>query len=320
MVSYKLYFNIKTIKTAFLALCFVGINTTLFCQNNENNKTTMIQGIQQFQLRPVIGTEKNARITLQAVKDAGYTGIELNGFMIRKMPLIVPVITWMAGMPVGNSGRLDWKKLINESGLKVISIHEDLGTILKNPQMVIDEVKAYGTKYIVITGMFRYDYSKEQSVLSLAEKLNKAGKILADANVQLLYHNHNCEFQQIESGKTAFDILLENTDARYVNFEFDSYWAVDAGCDAVQLMNKLGNRMKLWHVNDRGIKSKGKKGSILKANGTELGNGNINLPALIQTAKNNGVEAIILETHKNWVDNSPTKSLQQSAEFLKIHL
>lgn len=280
----------------------------------------MIQGIQQFQLRPVIGTEKNARITLQAVKDAGYTGIELNGFMIRKMPLIVPVITWMAGMPVGNSGRLDWKKLINESGLKVISIHEDLGTILKNPQMVIDEVKAYGTKYIVITGMFRYDYSKEQSVLSLAEKLNKAGKILADANVQLLYHNHNCEFQQIESGKTAFDILLENTDARYVNFEFDSYWAVDAGCDAVQLMNKLGNRMKLWHVNDRGIKSKGKKGSILKANGTELGNGNINLPALIQTAKNNGVEAIILETHKNWVDNSPTKSLQQSAEFLKIHL
>lgn len=280
----------------------------------------MIQGIQQFQLRPVIGTEKNARITLQAVKDAGYTGIELNGFMIRKMPLIVPVITWMAGMPVGNSGRLDWKKLINESGLKVISIHEDLGTILKNPQMVIDEVKAYGTKYIVITGMFRYDYSKEQSVLSLAEKLNKAGKILADANVQLLYHNHNCEFQQIESGKTAFDILLENTDARYVNFEFDSYWAVDAGCDAVQLMNKLGNRMKLWHVNDRGIKSKGKKGSILKANGTELGSGNINLPALIQTAKNNGVEAIILETHKNWVDNSPVKSFQQSAEFLKIHL
>lgn len=280
----------------------------------------MIQGIQQFQLRPVIGTEKNARITLQAVKDAGYTGIELNGFMIRKMPLIVPVITWMAGMPVGNSGRLDWKKLINESGLKVISIHEDLGTILKNPQMVIDEVKAYGTKYIVITGMFRYDYSNEQSVLSLAEKLNKAGKILADANVQLLYHNHNCEFQQIESGKTAFDILLENTDARYVNFEFDSYWAVDAGCDAVQLMNKLGNRMKLWHVNDRGIKSKGKKGSILKANGTELGSGNINLPALIQTAKNNGVEAIILETHKNWVDNSPVKSFQQSAEFLKIHL
>lgn len=316
----NLYLSNKSIFITVLTSCLFWINTNGFGQNSENNKTGMIQAIQQFQLRPVIGTEKKAKQTLQAVKDAGFTGIELNGFMIRKMPIIVPIITWMAGMPIGRSGRLNWEKLIAESGLKVVSVHEDLGSILKNPQMVIDETKAYGTKYIVITGMFRYDYSKEQSVVALADKLNKAGKILADANVQLLYHNHNCEFQRVESGKTAFDILLKETDERYVSFEFDSYWAIDAGCDAVQIMNKLGNRMKLWHVNDRGIKAKGKRGSILKANGTELGNGNINLPALIQAAKNNGVEAIILETHKNWVDNSPVKSFQQSAEFLRRNL
>jgi Sugar phosphate isomerases/epimerases len=320
MVRNKRYFSSKKNIIAVLTICLSWINTNAFSQNNGNNKTGMIQAIQQFQLRPVIGTEKKARQTLQAVKNAGFEGIELNGFMIRKMPLIVPIITWMAGMPVGTSGKLNWKELVNNFDLKVVSIHEDLGTILKNRQMVIDEAKSYGTSYIVITGMFRYDYSKEQEVVALADKLNKAGKILADANVQLLYHNHNCEFQRVESGKTAFDILLNETDAHYVNFEFDSYWAIDAGCDAVQIMNKLGNRMKLWHVNDRGIKTKGKKGSILKPNGTELGNGNINLPALIQTAKNNGVEAIILETHKNWVDNSPVKSFQQSAEFLKRNL
>jgi len=280
----------------------------------------IVQAIQQFQLRSVIGTYESARKTLQLVKEAGFEGIELNGFMIRKMPFIVSILTRLAGMPIGRSGRLDWKKLIAESGLKVVSIHEDLGSILKNPQKVIDEAKAFETDYIVVTGMFRYDYSSQQAVAELADKLNQAGKLLNAGGVNLLYHNHNCEFRRVESGKTAYQLLLEKTDPEYVNFEFDSYWAIEAGCDAVELIESLGERMKLYHINDRGIRVKGRKGSILKSDSMELGCGNINLTTLIETAKNIGVKAIILETHRNWVDNSPVKSFQLSAEFLKIHL
>jgi len=280
----------------------------------------VIQAIQQFQLRPVIGTEKQARLTLQKVKDAGFTAIELNGFMIKKMPLIVPLITWFAGMPIGTSGRLNWKKLIAESGLKVISIHEDLGSILKNPQKIIEEAKTYGTNYIVVTGMFRYDYSDYKSVCELADKLNRAGEMLSLGGVNLLYHNHNCEFRRVESGETAYQVLITKTDPQFVNFEFDSFWAIEAGCDAVNIMKILGSRMKLWHINDRGIRVKGRKGSILKSDGMELGYGNINLIPLIETAKKNGVKAIILETHRNWIDNSPVKSFQLSAEYLKKNI
>ncbi len=254
------------------------------------------------------------------MKEAGFTGIELNGFMIKKMPFIVPVITWLAGMPVGRSGRLDWKKLIAESGLKVVSIHEDLGTILKDPKKIIDEAKAFGTEYIVVTGMYLYDYSKEKAVTELAEKLNRAGKELSAGGIHLLYHNHNCEFRRVETGQTAYDLILEKTNPQFVNFEFDSYWAIEAGCDAVQLMNRLGERMKLYHINDRGTRVKGRKSSILKSDSMELGYGNINLAALIEAAKKNEVKAIILETHRNWVDNSPVKSFQLSAEFLKQNL
>src|SRR5688572_12877088 len=104
-----------------------------------------IQAIQQFQLRTVLGSEKQARETLQAVKESGYEGIELNGFMIKKMPLIVPLLTKLAGMPIGFSGRLDWKKLIAESGLKVVAIHEDLRSILKDPLEIIEEARIYQT-------------------------------------------------------------------------------------------------------------------------------------------------------------------------------
>ena len=279
-----------------------------------------IQAIQQFQLRTVLGSEKKARETLQAVKESGYEGIELNGFMIKKMPLIVPLLTKLAGMPIGFSGRFDWKKLIAESGLKVVAIHEDLGSILKDPLEIIEEARAYQTDYIIVTGMFRYDYSSQKAVTQLAEKLNQAGKLLNAGGVQLLYHNHNCEFRRVESGKTAYQLLLEETDPQYVNFEFDSYWAFDAGCDAVEVMKTLGSRMKLMHINDRGNRKKGKMGSIIKSDGMELGYGNINLKALMETAKKNGVKAIILETHRNWIDNSPVKSFQLSAEFLKKHI
>lgn len=279
-----------------------------------------VQAIQQFQLRKVIQTEEDARLALKLVKVAGFEGIELNGFMIKKVPFIVPIITWMAGMPTGNSGKLNWHDLIAESGLKVVSIHEDLGSILKNPDQIIKEAKAYGTDKIVVTGMFRYDYSSREAVLQMAGDLNKAGKLLKEGGVNFLYHNHNCEFRRVESGETAYDLLLEKTNPDYVNFEFDSYWAIEAGCDAVKVMEKLGARMKLYHINDRGNRKKGKMGSIIDSDGMELGTGNANLVDMIATAERNGVNAIILETHRNWIDNSPVKSFWISSEFLKKHL
>jgi len=44
------------------------------------------------------------------------------------------------------------------------------------------------------------------------------------------------------------------------------------------------------------------------------------LDAMVEQALSVGVDAVILETHKNWVDGSPVKSLEVSAEFLKEHV
>ena len=88
-----------------------------------------VKAVQQIQLGTVMGTEEQALKTMRLMKEAGYDGIELNGFMIKKMPPIVKILTKMAGMPVGNGGKLDWKKLMGQSGLSVVSVHEDLGKI-----------------------------------------------------------------------------------------------------------------------------------------------------------------------------------------------
>lgn len=56
---------------------------------------------------------------------------------------------------------------------------------------------------------------------------------------------------------------------------------------------------------------------ILSSDCMELGDGNMDLDALLAQAKAADVDAVILETHKNWVDKSPLRSLERSAEYLK---
>ncbi len=278
----------------------------------------MKKAVQQIILGTVTGSEAQARETLRRIKAAGYDGLELNRFMIHPSSLMVRMMTRAAGMPTGKGGKLDWHGLLQESGLDVISLHADLGSLEREAEAVAEEAKSFGTDKVVITGMYRFDYSDEEIVRDLAKRLNKAGEDLKAQGVELLYHNHNVELLPLKSGRRAYNVLLEETDPNTVNFEFDSYWFTDGGADAKLWMKKLGTRMKLWHVTDRGSRQNGPAMTpILKADSMELGTGNMDLDGLREIAVENGIEAVVLESHKNWIDKDPVKSLELSAKWLK---
>ena len=281
----------------------------------------MIQkAVQQIMLGTVTKTEEQARQTLAAIRAAGYDSIELNGFMIHPTSFLVRMMTKAAGMPVGKGGKLDWQRLVKESGLQVLSLHTDLGSLKRDAQTVAREAKDFGTQYVVITGMYRFDYGDAAALKQLCEDLNACGSTLAENGLRLLYHNHNVEFRRLPGGQTAYDFILENTDVNYVNFEFDSYWPTEAGVNVPALMERLGSRMKLWHINDRGSRVTGPSMTpILQSDSMELGAGNMDLEGLTKLAKANGIDGVVLESHKNWVDGDPVKSLQVSARFLNEH-
>ena len=222
-----------------------------------------IKAVQQFMLGTVLNNEQQAKETLAAMKAAGYDGIELCGFMIHPIGFVVKLLTKAAGMPVGKGGNLDWHKLVQEAGLKVVSLHTDLGSLERDAHAVAEEAKSFGTQYVVITGMYRFDYGDETTMHELAKRLNKAGETLQKEGIHLLYH------------------------------------------------------MKLWHINDRGTRITGSAITpILKTDSMELGTGNMDLDSLMTQALAVNVDAIILESHRNWVDNSPVKSFQLSAKYL----
>ena len=198
----------------------------------------------------------------------------------------------------------------------MISLHADLGSIERETDAVIAEAKSFSTDRVVITGMYRFDYTDETAVRALAERLNRAGEALGAQGIRLFYHNHNVELLHAGS-RRAYDVLLDETDPAQVNFEFDSYWFTEGGADAKVWMKRLGRRMRLWHVTDRGSRHSGSAMTpILKSDSVELGTGNMDLDALLAIARENGVEAVVLESHKNWVGNDPVKSLEMSAKWL----
>jgi sugar phosphate isomerase/epimerase len=279
-----------------------------------------VKAIQQFMLGTVMNNEAQARDTLQKMKAAGYGGIELCGFMIHPTGFMVRMMTKAAGMPVGKGGNLDWKSIVKDSGLQVVSLHTDLGSVERDPAAVAAEAKDFGTRYAVITGMYRFAYGDEKTVRDLAARLNRAGEALQKEGVSLLYHNHNCELQRVNASQRAYDILLTETDPAAVNFEFDSYWFAEGGANPLEWMERLGDRMRLWHINDRGARlTSTAMTPILKTDSMELGTGNMPLEALMEQAKKAGIEAVVLESHRNWVDKSPVKSFQVSAKFLNEH-
>lgn len=275
------------------------------------------KAIQQFMLGTVLNTEQQARATLAALKTAGYEGIELCAFMTHPTGLMVRLMTKAAGMPTGNGGKLDWPALIKASGLSVVSLHYDLGSLERDPAAVLEEAKVYGTDTVVITGMYRFAYNDAAAVKELAARLNKAGAGLAKNGVRLLYHNHNCEQLRVDGDIRAWDILINETDPAACNFEFDSYWYTEGGGDAKAMMRRLGSRMKLWHINDRGTRQQGPAMTpILKTDSMELGTGNMDLEGLAGLAKANGIDAVILESHRNWAEKSALKSAEISAKWL----
>lgn len=281
----------------------------------------MKKAIQQIMISPLC---KNYEITLRIlkeIKEIGFDGIELNSYMIHKTPFLVRMLTKFAGMPSGNGGKLNWHKLIEESGLEVISLHTDLGSLERNLQSVIDEAISFKTNYLVITGMYRFDYSNKSELENLVSRLNNVGKILHEKGLELLYHNHNVEFKRLEDGQLVYEYLMQKLNPNYVNFELDTYWAIDAGVNVYDLSKKIGKRMKLHHINDRGSKERGPYITpILKSDSMELGTGAIDLKTLLKIDEENEVECVVLETHKNFIDNSRMKSIRISGDYLNRNI
>ena len=87
---------------------------------------------------------------------------------------------------------------------------------------------------------------------AFAHDLNRAGEMARRVGLRLGYHNHNWEFFRLtdDPSMTAFDVLIEETDPRYVHFELDLFWAWRGAHDPVDILDRIDGRVRQYHVKD----------------------------------------------------------------------
>lgn len=140
--------------------------------------------------------------------------------------------------------------LLKEYGLKASGRHVDVGTPT-NPadiDQILEDNRILGIKYFGSGSTPRY--TTEAEWVAYAEYLDAVGEQARKAGQTLMVHNHDWEFTTVFDDRTAFDILMENTQKKNVVSQLDLYWAVFAGADPIELIEEYGNRIRLFHVKD----------------------------------------------------------------------
>lgn len=114
--------------------------------------------------------------------------------------------------------------------------------------------------------------------------MTEIGEKCAKSGIKFAFHNHALEFAKID-GEFIADILLKNTDPKYVSLELDIYHLLKSGNDPVPFMAKNATRIPILHLFAMDNKSKY----------PVVGEGMPNFNGIVKTALKIGVDYLILE-------------------------
>lgn len=246
---------------------------------------------QLYTLRDHLKTPADIAASLKKVRAMGYESVQASG--------------------MGPIPEAELLKILKGEDLTLCATHEDSNVILDEVGKVIDRLQKLGCKYTAYPYPAGIDFSKQEHVDQLIRKLDAAGEAMAKAGQVLTYHNHAHEFYKFQ-GKPLLDYIYAKTNPRFVQGEIDTYWVQAGGGDPVAWCRKLKGRLPLLHLKDYGVGPDGKPYFA------EIGNGNLDWPAIISTAEASGTEWFIVE--QDTCPGDPFESLAMSFSYIKEKL
>ena len=246
-------------------------------------------GVQLYTVRNIIASDP-AKV-LQQIREIGYGEIEATADTLKE--------AWSA---------------IKNSGLKAISVH--LNTNPTDAELA--DAKTKGFEYAVVPYIPPAMRGGVDVMKKLAASLQAAGKRAQSHGLQLCYHSHAFEYQPMD-GTTPLQILMGETQPDAVKLELDIFWAAVAGHNPVDLLKTYSGRIPLLHLKDKqkGVPAKPQYNeNVPKDAFKEIGNGSIDIPAVLTAANAAGVKHYFVEQDQT---PDPIASLRQSYAYLSKH-
>ena len=246
-----------------------------------------VVGAQLFTLRDFTKTIPEIAETLKKVAGIGYTAVQVSAF--------------------GDVDPKEVAKVLEDSGLTIASTHVGWPRCLEDADALIEEHKLWKCSHPAIGGL-PGEYYNADGVKRFIDELGPVGEKLAAAGMDMSYHNHSHELVRY-GDKTWLEMLYEQADAKILKAEIDTYWIQHGGGDPVAWVEKCAGREPLLHLKDMVIAAGEQRFA-------EIGEGNLNWPAILDAAERGGVEYYLVE-QDNCYDRDPFESMAISYRNLK---
>ena len=168
-------------------------------------------------------------LTLQAVAQMGYEGVEFAGYYDRTAE--------------------ELRGMCDDLGLKVAGTHTGLNTLLGDElAKTVAFNQTLGNPYLIVPGLSEEYRNSQQAWRNTAKIFNDIAEKIADQGMFAGYHNHTVEFESLE-GKVPWDTFGSNTRDDVV-LQIDIGHTLRAGSDPVSFIKRYPGRSKLVHIKE----------------------------------------------------------------------
>ena len=261
--------------------------------------------IQLYSLRDEAAN--NFKATLQAVADMGYDGVEFAG---------------LCGHTVQ-----EVQAMLKETGLRAISAHVALEEMIVDPQKTLSDYKALGCDYVAIPYLVEEKRPGGADFANTLKAIEIIGAKAKELGMQLLYHNHDFEFQKVD-GEYLLDMLYRVTDPEHLAVQPDVCWVSVGGENPAEYIKKYAGRVPVVHLKNYvggktdhmyeliGIESekpKDEKPFEMRS----LGEGIVDIPAVLAAAQEVGAKWVVVEQDVPTPGKTPMECAKESMDYLR---
>lgn len=136
---------------------------------------------------------------------------------------------------------------LEENGLTAPSGHAPL--LSQDQDEIFAAAKELGISTVIDPFLPAEHWQDAGTIRATAAKLNATARKSAECGIRVGYHNHAWELESIIEGTTALEYFAGLLDPEVV-LEVDTYWAAVGGQDPVELLARLGDRVRFIHIKD----------------------------------------------------------------------
>ncbi|MFN3683982.1 MAG: sugar phosphate isomerase/epimerase family protein [Fimbriimonadaceae bacterium] len=225
--------------------------------------------------------------TIRKVAKMGYDGVEFAGYHGHTPEAI--------------------KAVLDEVGLKCAGTHTPIHALdEENFAETVRLHKVLDTKFVIIPWIPEEMRNTEASTKETCKRLTELTQKLSAEGLCLGFHAHAGDMKPLDGGKSAWQLIAENTPAEFV-MQYDTANGVDGGADAVQPILDVPGRAKSVHLKEY----KGGHGKAV------VGEGDIPWEKVFEAAeKVGGVEWYVVE-HESEEQGPPIEAVERCLQNLR---